>query len=323
MSKKLTQLKAVYWVYIAILGGYILYSYATKSGLYALLIDEQLKLFGKAEVELAIFIPFIVLMLPVAGLASYVRRQERLEQLRDPKTAAALAAGLRGPAVKPEKPAYWLWIGGAALLPFLISLGAYFYMTAVDAADQSRSIYHMDLAKSSDLPGADVKFLEIAGVFQKDSEYNLVEDTSGMKSRDAYGPLTDPNWTPAQPVQYFLYLKSQGEQGIAIGHYNQQKGRFEVMPPSGPFNSTFGGQLSRNSLPEYVKSAFGRRGIRATDPYYVVEWMGDLNGPVSSKYNGQMYYLIPVLGAFFSFVVLAGGAIAFVNRKRQRQRTGL
>ena len=144
-----------------------------------------------------------------------------------------------------------------------------------------------------------------------------------MKSRDAYGPLTDPNWTPAQPVQYFLYLKSQGEQGIAIGHYDQQKGRFEVMPPSGPFNSAFGGQLSRNSLPEYVKSAFERRGIRATDPYYVVEWMGDLNGPVSSKYNGQMYYLIPVLGAFFSVVVLAGGAIAFVNRKRQRQRAGL
>ena len=72
-----------------------------------------------------------------------------------------------------------------------------------------------------------------------------------------------------------------------------------------------------------MKSALERRGINATDPYYVLEWTGDLDRPVASQYNGQMYYLIPFFGAFFSLVILAGGGIAYVNRKRQRAKVGL
>jgi hypothetical protein len=323
LSNKITQLKTIYWVYIAIVGGYILYGYLMKTGLYALLIDVQLKWFGKAQAEIAVFVPFIVLMLPVAPLTSYIRKKERSEQLRDPRTAAAIAAGLSGPAVNPEKPSYWLWIGAAAIVPFVISLVAYGYVTAVDASDQKQPIYHLDLATSSNLPAAGVKFIEIAGVFQQGSEYTLTEDHSGTKSSHRYAPLTDSAWTPDRPVKYFMYLKSEGETRIAIGHLDKNTGRFEVMPRSGPFNSTFGGQLSQNGLPDYVKSAFERRGIKISEPYYVLEWKGDLNGPVSSRYSGQMYYLIPFIGAFFSLVVLAGGGIAFVNRKRQRARAGL
>jgi hypothetical protein len=323
LSKKLQQLKIIYWVYTAIVGAYIFYGYILKTGLYALLIDAQLKWFGKAQVEIAVFVPFIVLMLPVAPLASHVRRREKAEQLRDPKTAGAIDALLSGPAVNPEKPSYWIWIGTAAIVPFVISLVAYAYLTSVDASDQQQPIYHLDLSTSSNLPAAGVKFIEIAGVLQQDSEYNLTEDHSGTKSSLRYGPLTDSSWTPNQPVKYFLYLKSEGESRIAIGHLDKKTGRFEVMPPSGPFDSTFGGQLSQNGLPDYVSSAFDRRGIKIAEPYYVLEWKGDLNGPVSSKYNSQMYYLVPFLGAFFSFVVLAGGGIAFVNRKRQRARAGL
>jgi hypothetical protein len=322
LSKRIQQLKIIYWVYTAIVSASVFYGYITKTGLYALLIDAQLKWFGKAEVEIAVFVPFIVLMLPVAPLASYVRKRERSEQLRDPSTSAAITAGLSGPAVNPEKPSYWIWIGAAAIVPFVISLVAYAYLTAVDASDQKQPIYHLDLAASSNLPAAGVKFIEIAGVLQQDSEYRLTEDHSGTKSSHRYAPLTDSSWTPDHPVKYFLYLKSEGESRIAIGHLDKKTGRFEVMPPSGPFSSTFGGQISQNGLPDYVKSAFERRGIKITEPYYILEWKGDLNGPVSSKYSGQMYYLIPFLGAFFSFVVLAGGGIAFVNRKRQRARAG-
>src|SRR5215471_5380392 len=49
LSKKLNQLKAIYWVYLTIVGAYLIYGYVTKSGLYALLIDAQLKWFGKAQ----------------------------------------------------------------------------------------------------------------------------------------------------------------------------------------------------------------------------------------------------------------------------------
>jgi hypothetical protein len=322
MSKKLNQLKAIYWTYLAIAGGYLIYGYVTKSGLYALLIDAQLRWFGKAQVEVAIFVPFIVLLLPVAPLASYVRKKERSEQLRDPNAAAAIAAGLTGPAASPEKRSYWVWIGAFGLAPFLISLVAYFYVTAVDASDQKQPIYHMDLAASSDLPAPDAKFIEIAGVLQQDSDYKITEE-SAMKSTHRYAPLTDAAWTADRPVKFFLYLKSEGDKGISIGHFDKKTGRFDVMPPRGPYNSTFGGQLSQNNLPGYVKSAFERRGIKLADPYYVLDWQGDLEGHVSSKYNSQMYYMIPVLGGFFSMVVLAGGGIAFLNRKRQRARAGL
>jgi hypothetical protein len=323
VSNKLNQLKAVYWIYLAIVGSYIFYGYLTKTGLYGFLIDEQLKLFGKAQVSVAVFLPLIVLLLPVAPLASYVRKKEMSERLNDPRTAAAIAAGLRVPAAAPEKRSYWLWIGVSATVPFLISLVAYFYMTASDASDQKRSIYHMDLAVNSDVPAGDVKFIEIAGVFQQDSEYDLTESGSGTKSSHRYAPLTEPGWTPDRPVKYFLYLKSEGDQRITIARLDQKTGRVDVMPPHGPYNSKFGGQLSQNGLPDYVKSAFERRGITIADRYYVLDWKGELNGPVASKYNSQMYYLIPFLGAFFSLVVLAGGGIAFVNRKRQRARAGL
>jgi hypothetical protein len=322
LSNKVKQLKIIYWTYTAIVGAFIFYGYIMKTGLYALLIDAQLKWFGKAQVEIAVFVPFIVLMLPVAPLASFVRKKERLEQLRDPNASGAIAAGLSGPAVNPEKPSYWVWIVAAAVVPFVISLVAYAYLTAVDANDQTQPIYHLDLAVSSDLPAAGVKFIEIAGVLQQDSEYTLTEDHSGTKSSHRYAPLTDGSWTPDRPVKYFMDLKSEGDSRIAIGHLDKKTGRFEVMPPSGPFKSTFGGQLSQNGLPDYVRSALERRGIKIAERYYVLEWKGDLNGPVSSRYSGQMYYLIPFIGAFFSVVVLAGGGIAFVNRKRQRARAG-
>jgi hypothetical protein len=320
LSKKVNQLKAIYWTYIVIVGGYVLYGYATKTGPYAWLIDEQLKRFGKAYTEVAVLIPLIVLMVPIAPLANYVRRGERGERLQRPDGPDE---GLTGPAANAESRSYWIWIGGFVLLPFLISLGAYIYLTAVDASDQKQTIYHMDLARSADLPAADAKFIEIAGVYQQDSEYNLQEDLSGSKSGHRYGPLTDPSWSSGQPVKYFLYLKSQGEERIAIGHYDKQTGRFDAMPAKGPYNSTFGGQLSRDGLPDYVKAALERRGIKTTEPYYVLDWKGDLDmQPIGSKYNSQQYYLIPFLGAFFSFVVFVGGVIAFVNRARQRARAG-
>jgi len=323
MSNKLSQLKAIYWIYFAIAAAYIIYGYVTKTGLYALMIDQQLKLFGKAEVGVAIFLPLIALMLPVVPLASYVRKRETSELSFDPNGRAAIAARLIGPAAAPEKRSYWIWISAFAVAPLLVSLAVYLYMTVTNSRDQKRPIYQMDLARSSDVPSGNIKFIEIAGVLQQDSEYGLTEDTSGMKSSHRYAPVTDAGWTPDRPVKFFLHMKSQGDQRIAIGHLNKKTGRLEVMPPRGAYDSTFGGQLSQNSLPDYVKSAFERRGIRIDERYYVLDWTGDLGGPVSSKYNSQMYYLIPVVGIFFSMVVLAGGGIAFLNRRRQRARAGL
>jgi hypothetical protein len=316
VSNKIKQLKVIYWVYLTIVGGYIFYGYAAKTGLYALLIDQQLKMFGKADGQIALLIPFVVLLLPVAPVAQYVRKQKRLARSQ----GGGVHGGTNSLAANPEKPSQWIWLGAAALAPLLISVGAYIYLTASAANDQQRPIFHMDLARSADLPAGDVKFIEIAGIFQQDSEYTLTEDNSGTKSGHRYGPLTDASWNPAQPVKYLLYLGSQGVDQIAIGHYDKQTGRVDSMPPKGPYNSTFGGVLSKDGLPDYVKSGLERRGLKLTEPYYVLDWKGDLDLPGASRSGGQMYYLIPFLGAFFSLVVFAGGAIAFVNRKRQRAR---
>jgi hypothetical protein len=317
---KTTQLKILFWVYLAIVGGYLIYGYITKTGLYALLIDEQLKRFGQADTRIALFVPLIALLLPMAPVAKYIRTKE-VEARMD-------AAGIQGssrhrtnyPPPTQEKRSQWVWVGIFAALPLLISVGAYFYLTAVDSADQSRQVYHLDLASSADLPVGDVKFIEIAGVLQQDSGYRLTETLSGMKSGHSYTPVTGPMWNPSEPVKYLLYLKSDGADRIAIGHFDKQTGRYDVMPARGPYNSVFGGELSKNSLPDYVKSALDRRGIKTTDPYYVLEWKGDMDRPPGSQYNSQMYYLIPFFGAFFSMVILAGGGIAYVNRRRQRAR---
>ena len=322
MNDKTKTLKVIFWAYLTIVGGYVLYGYIAKTGLYALLIDEQLKRFGKADANVAVIVPFIVLMLPIAPLARYVRAKDQKRRLQN-VGPAAYAKGLTGPAADPEKRSQWVWLGVFAVVPFLISLIAYGYLTMQDSTDQKRSIFHMDLARNADLPAGDVKFIEIAGILQQDSGYRLIEDHSGMKTGESFAPLTTANWNPSQPVKYFLYLKSQGGDQIAIGHFDKQTGRYDVMPRSGPYNSSFGGKLSRNALPDYVKSALERRGVTATDPYYVLEWTGDLDRPVASQYNSQMYYLIPFFGAFFSMVILAGGGIAYVNRKRQRARVGL
>jgi hypothetical protein len=320
MSDKTRQLKIVCIAYMVIIGGYVLYGAVAKTGLYALLIDEQLKRFGKADDRIAIWIPFIVLLLPIAPLAEYVRKKERLARIQRAGGAGVGPHGAANLSTVPEQRTRWVWIAIVALAPFLISVVAYFFVTAEDITDQTRATYHMDLARSADLPAGDVKFIEIAGVLQQDSGYFLTEEIAGNKTGNSYAPLTNASWNTSQPVKYILHIESPGGGRISIGHFDKQTGRYDVIPPKGAFNSSFGGQLSKNGLADYVKSGLERQGIRTTDPYYVLDWKGDMNGPVASKYNGQMYYLIPFLGAFFSAVVLAGFGIAHVNRKRYLER---
>ena len=316
VSDKTKQLKMISIAYMVIVGGYILYGFIFKTGLYALMVDEQLKRFGRADDRLAVFIPFIILLLPVAPLTQYVRRQERLARLQKGQSPHSASGSDTSMAKRPQ----WAWIIALSVAPFLISLVAYLYVTAVNVTDQSRAMYHMDLAKNSDVPAGDVKFIEISGVLQQDSEYFLTEEISGMKTGQSYRPLTDTAWNPSQPVKYILHVQSEGGSRVSISHYDKQTGKLDFPPPTGPFKSTFGGQLSKDGLPDYVKSGLERKGIKTTEPYYVLDWRGDMNVPMASSYNSQMYYLIPFLGAFFSVVVLTGFGIAHINRKRYQDR---
>ena len=202
-----------------------------------------------------------------------------------------------------QKTSSWIWVIVLGLAPFVISVAAYGYVTVVDANNQKRHIYQMDLSKSADLPAADTKFVELSSTLQQDYEY-VLDEKSAMDTRHSYTPLTETNWRPGQPVKYFLYIESHDQSRVIVGHINKQTGGYEMPPSHGPYASTFDGQIAQGTLPTYVKSGLERRGIQIAEPYYVLDWMGDFNGQVGSRYESQMYYLIPVVGGIFSLIFL-------------------
>ncbi|HKV40100.1 MAG TPA: hypothetical protein VJX67_12880 [Blastocatellia bacterium] len=323
MNRNLKLVKAIMWAYLALVGIYLTYGYVTGTGLYGWFLDLQLRMFGKGYMEAAAILAFLVFFIPILPVARYLKRKEALPpgQLKQ----YALSYGQPGMAGDPrttKKRPEWKWLGVVGILPFLISVGAYVYVTKVDRDDQKRQIYQMDLEKSAELPAPDVKFVELAGVLQEDYQYRLSEDMGASAQISSYMPVTNSTWDTSEPVKYFLYLKSQGDTNVTIGHFDKQTNRYEVMPGKGPFASSFGGELSKGSLPTYVKNAFQRRGISAAEPSFVLTWTGDFqDNRVASAYSGQMYYMIPYFGAFFSMVVLVGGGLSVWLRRKRESRS--
>jgi hypothetical protein len=306
---------AVFVTYLVLAGAYALYSGITHTGLFGWIIDLQFRMFHEAELRITFFLTFFTLILPALPLGAYLKRQGyNIGKRPNQVTAGGQTLVYNQTNNRPPRLSLLVLIG---LAPFIISVVVYGYVTVVDANNQSRQIYQMDLSKSADLPATDVKFVELSSTCQQDLKY-VVDDKSGMTTRYAYTPLTGPGWTSGQPVKYFLYFKTEGETDTIPGSFNSDTGRYDVAPPRGPYRTTFAGQLSANSLPTYVKNAYERKGIKVADQNYVLTWMGQFGKTgVQSQYSSQMYYLIPLMGGIVSAIVLFVLVLSYITRRKR------
>ena len=126
-----------------------------------------------------------------------------------------------------------------------------------------------------------------------------------------YAPLTGSDWTPEQPIRFFINT-------TLSGHFDAQTRRFNSFSERGAMAVTFHGQLTRNSLPTFVKNNYLRNGLLIESPYFVMDQMTFVDGRIPSAAEREKYYQIPIFGLVLSMGILVGGGIGLAIRRLRR-----
>jgi sorbitol-specific phosphotransferase system component IIBC len=138
----------VYFVYLLLVGGYLVYGTFTQTGLGGWVLAQELEWFGSASQKLTVLLPLVVAMvLPLLLLAPFLPRGER----------AQLAGPLLPP--QPARPVSWKQLLVLGLVPPLVALPAYYYVQRQAERDENRPVASLDLVARPDAPlPADTKF---------------------------------------------------------------------------------------------------------------------------------------------------------------------
>jgi len=304
MSTNLMPVKIANYIYMAAAFGYFMYSLITETGLYGYLMDVQFRWFGVAYNKFTMLIAILILMAPAALIFTYIQRKE---------APAVDAAKKSAPANFLLRRVTWKSLLILSLAPPLIALPVYYALIWMDQKDQQREVYKVDLNRESTLPSGDVKFVHLTGVVQLDYKYRLGRESSAGSSgrTKMYAPLTGSDWTPEQPIRFFINT-------TLSGHFDAQTRRFNSFSERGAMAVTFHGQLTRNSLPTFVKNNYLRNGLLIESPYFVMDQMTFVDGRIPSAAEREKYYQIPIFGLVLSMGILVGGGIGLAIRRLRR-----
>jgi hypothetical protein len=284
--------------------GYFMYSLMTLTGLCGYLMDAQLRWFGVAYYKYTILIAILILMAPAALIFTYIQRKDA--PIVDAKKNGVLANFLL-------RPVSWKSLLILSLAPPLIALPVYYALIRMDQKDQQKEVYKVDLNRESALPSRDVKFVHLTGVVQLDYKYRLGRESDAGSSGETkmYAPLTGSDWTPEQPIRFFINT-------TLSGHFDAQTRRFNSFSERGAMAVTFDGQLTRNGLPTFVENNYLRNELLIESPYFVMDQMTFVDGRIPSAAEREQYYLIPILGILLGIGILVGGGIGLAIRRWRR-----
>lgn len=299
-SPRCKLLVSLYFGYLLLVGGYLLYSTFTQTGLGGWLLAQELEWFGSASLKLTILLALAVAMLgPLLLVAPFLPKGQR--------------AQLAGPLLPPPaaKPISWQQLFVMGLVPPLLALPTYYYVQRQAERDESRPVVPLDLVARPDAPvPADAKYARLQAVFQADYQYLLQETSySQVRKTDRYVPLTGPDWQPGQPVRFFLDTSTDA-------YFDEANQRTLSFDEATPFPATFSGQLHPGALPTVVQREFARHRVTAAEPHYVLENIYMPNGQ-PPRAAAQQYWLIAVLGVGLGAAILVGGGIGLLIRRRR------
>jgi hypothetical protein len=330
--------KVAFFSYAVVWFAYLLYSSITGTGVGGWVIDQQFRMFGKADETVTRVLVGIITAPPGLLLAWFlavyypkIRKAWPPEVMdffegRDAPGSAAFnwqpGKSLSNPArfpdltratspsqsrktavtVGPGTRKWWLL---AVLGPPAISLVVAGCLILVER-QKDHKIYRMDLNQGTALPTANANFIYVTGAIQEDYRYALTrQENSSASGEDEvmyYTPLTPSGWTRSQPIHYVLFRQTFRE----FEHRIERGDRTE--PDHGSFAGAFLVEVYGQQLPTYVKSYFEKAGIRVGSPFYVVnlQGFGDDGSQIYTKESppvtvGIVLFVGGILSFFFGF----------------------
>ena len=172
-----------------------------------------------------------------------------------------------------------------------------------------RRVEHLSAETLAGLPAADaeqLKYVEISATCQTHAGDRWTETDPLHTNPETHHrclPLTSPDWRPGEPVRLFL-------QTTVDFYYPPDTGNGQFVLPrnldDAPFVGVFEGELGRETLPLFVRTALQRGGITVASPYYVLE-QETLHGRPRTL-SRQEILLPPLVGGFFGLMFLLTGA---------------
>jgi hypothetical protein len=190
-----------------------------------------------------------------------------------------------------------LWTGAACiLLPWVLGYPAQLWMAgrAQSAAGSTPETIVLRAGQAAGAPKG--RFVRLEAVPQGDLVYGVTRERSGTSgSTQYYVPLTSPEWTPQEPVRYFLHFSRHGE------------------PTRDDFDGPYVGEVGADSLPTPVAKEYERAGVTLARPYFVVERIDLVDGkvPDTSENAFAGYVIISAAFTLFGLLLVLGGWIGY------------
>ncbi|MBC8085084.1 MAG: hypothetical protein H7Z21_17950 [Hymenobacter sp.] len=245
-------LSILLFAYLLGVGGYLIYSFVTETGVSGQLMDWQMRylnssspratMLGTLAVFLAGITPLFWLLLRLNKREGYV--PDMSGQNPPPAFEGQLKRGLA--------------------LALVVVSGAVFWVMSNGESRAAAPVRQLDLDASGQVPAA-TDLARIKGVLAVEQQYVLEQQwASGeVRSRTRYVPLVAQSWHPGQPIR--VVLKT-----LQGAYYDSLRQQVYVFDTSQNFAAAFDGRLTINELPSYVRQAYTRQHLLLATPYYVL-----------------------------------------------------
>jgi len=274
-------LKTLVWLCFAAAAAYMGYSWYTYSGLYRLIVEWQLEMFGSFSVKMTMLAMTLTLLVPIAIVGRLLGGPNLMKK---PDFAQAQSSP-----------------GLTALLGlFLLAAGAGVGWFAYQRSQETIPYEPVDLT-AGQLPSK--QHVVLTGIARTEYLMQYETKSSGSSTVHTYFPLTSSTWRRGEPLVYFLktnataYTPEGGSRMVAFSRTTL------------PFKMTTQQALVvRNGLPGPIGEAYRKNNIAIADPPVVLD--------VSPGADFETYAIAALVCALGGFFTLFASAMMAVRRRR-------
>jgi len=299
---------AVYWIAALV---YTLYV-GTESGLGAYLLRLELDLVGAGEEVLTAILSFGILVVPLWAITGILGKLT--PSLVWASVASQPNSSLSKPSLVermslPVQSLPWKTVVGFTAIPILVGAVLFPLIFYTEQRDRQEKVYAIDLTSSvADLPKG-AKFVELTGVIARPYALTFKSTFNWTTvSHELFAPITGREWTPADPVRYFVRAKSYDDPAGNI-QWPGTYGKKGVAQFYGTVNT---------SLPGYVEAEYRSKGLKLGPSYTVIAWKDrpDRQGLPPSE-DAELYSGLCMLFAVPFFLVMFLAKI-MITRMRKK-----
>jgi len=273
--------------------GYAIYSVETGTGPGGWLVDLQLQWRGSYGTKLTLLVTWVLVVVAMTPL--WIGLAVLLARL-GPAPGAAPAQP-RQAAAPSGAPVSLAVLSGVFLVVAgcVVGGGGFLVLHVLHERESGHVFEPVRLVQGQTGAAPSAQYLAIEGVAQPKLIYGIGK--RGEHSRkDYYVPITAPAWSPTEAVRYVLVIKDRRG---ALGP-NEVSGPFHVVAEAG-------------RVPQFVRSAYEKEGLKMDRSSYLVERRPVDNGKVARRADGEEGFLV---GG--GLVAALGLLMAIVGWVRQR-----